>query len=345
MGYFKANLSNLISGELPGRKAERIPERESIRRARPDRRKFIALATLAAVAVVPMGAYLFRSTRKPLPSHPSWMPYESLYMDDEEIEQAVNHLLTSGRSPFDVVSQNPDPIYLAKVRNFDQSFVDDFYLSESQLKGFARTWQKINAVQQVVGHGNFNVLSFDDLLRWAEKTPAIGPFLEEEKDLLDKVFHEDARRYGFFGEKIDTNLTRRISKRDLAKISGTGQQLYRGDSFDLYQQLRRELGPDLILTSGIRGIPKQMYLFLGKALATGGNLSQASRSIAPPGYSWHGKGDFDVGRRGFGAGNFTSDFIMTPEYRKLASLGYIKPRYPRDNLLGVRFEPWHISVI
>jgi D-alanyl-D-alanine carboxypeptidase len=28
----------------------------------------------------------------------------------------------------------------------------------------------------------------------------------------------------------------------------------------------------------------------------------------------------------------------------LVELGYINMRYPEDNLLGVRYEPWHIKV-
>ncbi len=53
----------------------------------------------------------------------------------------------------------------------------------------------------------------------------------------------------------------------------------------------------MYLTSGVRGVAKQFILFLAKAEANGGNLSLASRSLAPPGYSYHGVGDFDVGEK------------------------------------------------
>ena len=105
------------------------------------------------------------------------------------------------------------------------------------------------------------------------------------------------------------------------------------------------MGDTVVLTSGVRGVAKQMYLFVNKAVDTGGNLSMASRSLAPPGYSFHGAGDFDVGKKGFGYRNFTEDFARTDEYKKLRDLGYIDIRYPMGNLYGVRYEPWHVKVV
>jgi LAS superfamily LD-carboxypeptidase LdcB len=89
---------------------------------------------------------------------------------------------------------------------------------------------------------------------------------------------------------------------------------------------------------------KQFLLFLNKAYRSRGNLSVASRSLAPPGYSFHGVGDFDVGQVGFGIANFSSRFTTTKVFKRLRDLGYIELRYPKGNLLGVRFEPWHIKV-
>lgn len=73
-------------------------------------------------------------------------------------------------------------------------------------------------------------------------------------------------------------------------------------------------------------------------------MSLASRSLAPPGYSYHAVGDFDVGEKGLGAANFSSRFAQSDTCTKLRELGYLKLRYPENNLLGVRFEPWHIKV-
>ena len=55
---------------------------------------------------------------------------------------------------------------------------------------------------------------------------------------------------------------------------------------------------------------KQMHLFLAKPRQSNGNLSKASSSLAPPGYSFHGIGDFDVGKIGLG-------LVMSPGISRL----------------------------
>ena len=74
-------------------------------------------------------------------------------------------------------------------------------------------------------------------------------------------------------------------------------------------------------------------------------LSMASRSLAPPGHSFHGIGDFDVGKKGYGHRNFTADFAETDEFKRLKQLGFVKIRYHETNPFGVRYEPWHVKVI
>ena len=64
----------------------------------------------------------------------------------------------------------------------------------------------------------------------------------------------------------------------------------KGRAEELYSDLRKKIGRDLVLTSGVRGVVKQMSLFMNKAISTNGNLSRASRSLAPPGHSFHGQG-------------------------------------------------------
>ena len=53
---------------------------------------------------------------------------------------------------------------------------------------------------------------------------------------------------------------------------------------------------------------------------------------------------FPIVQVGFGKGNFTERFVTTDVCHRLTQLEYIDLRYPRDNLLGVRFDPWHIKV-
>jgi len=131
----------------------------------------------------------------------------------------------------------------------------------------------------------------------------------------------------------------------VVKVRRTGNYLYKGLPLETYQKIRDDIGDQVILTSGVRSVIKQFMLFLGKAHESRGNLSMASRSLAPPGYSFHGIGDFDVGRVGLGAANFTEQFADTDVFKKLKDLGYIQLRYQDGNLFGVRFEPWHIRVL
>ena len=149
---------------------------------------------------------------------------------------------------------------------------------------------------------------------------------------------------GFWGEKPLKHLSAQIPKSKALKIPYTGNYLFRGPAHETYQKIKRKLGEPVILTSGIRSIIKQLHLFLKKTYASDYNLSMASRSLAPPGYSYHGVGDFDVGQIGFGVDNFTERFTTTEVCRKLEDLGYINLRYRKDNLLVVLFEPWHIKV-
>ena len=136
-----------------------------------------------------------------------------------------------------------------------------------------------------------------------------------------------------------------IDASKIQKLPGTGNYLFKGPPQQIYHQISHDIGDRVVLTAGIRGMAKQFYLFLGKVKKTGGNLSLASQTIAPPGYSYHGVGDFDVGQVGFGAANFTTRFSHTTVYKKMTQLGYVVFRYPQNNQLGVQFEPWHIQVV
>ncbi len=58
-----------------------------------------------------------------------------------------------------------------------------------------------------------------------------------------------------------------------------------------------DVGESLTLTSGVRSIVKQTKLFLDKIDSVDGNLSVASKSLAPPAYTYHSIADFDVGKK------------------------------------------------
>lgn len=247
---------------------------------------------------------------------------------------------------FDVSQLNDDQVetYLRKIRNFDAIFPSDIYLDPSYESLLLRTTQHLARVESYMGHGNFNLMSFDEMLQAGRNFPQIGAFDSEELNFLEEVFFANPTRYGFFGRKISQEITEVIPRQEVAKIPNSGHFLLKGESLNLYNKLRADVGQNLILTSGVRSNVKQMHLFLAKTIEANGNLSRASRSLAPPGHSYHGIGDFDIGKIGFGERNFTADFSDTEEYRKIARLGYVDIRYPTDNLFGVRFEPWHIKI-
>jgi len=234
--------------------------------------------------------------------------------------------------------------YLFRIRNPDMRHAGDVIAGDQSKATLRRVNAHLLKVRRVVGFGNFNVLGFDDMLRYARRYPKIGTFGHDELEMLEALFYEDAAQYGFYGEKPLGEITECIDRRDVVKIPRTGHYLFAGEPQKLYEKVRKQVGGRLVLTSGVRSVVKQMQLFVAKADRSDGNLSLASRSLAPPGYSFHGIGDFDVGVRGWGARNFTTEFATTDEFKRLLDLGYIEIRYPADNRLGVRFEPWHIKV-
>ncbi|MFA5902988.1 MAG: M15 family metallopeptidase [Desulfobacula sp.] len=234
---------------------------------------------------------------------------------------------------------------LIKQRLFDTPFEDDIFLEQSLLQTLDSSLTRLKRMQTVVGYSNFCLLDFDEALKIGKINAEIGEFSKPELDFLEMIFYSQGETYGFMGEKPIKTITGKISKSKVEKIPSTGNFLYQGRPVELYQEIKKQLGAEVVLTSGVRSVMKQFLLFLNKAKESRGNLSMASRSLAPPGYSFHGIGDFDVGQEGFGTRNFTEAFTQTNVYKKLIDLGYLKFRYERDNQLGVRFEPWHIEVV
>jgi hypothetical protein len=234
--------------------------------------------------------------------------------------------------------------YLHKMQNFDQPHAGDVILEKKELSLLAACVSRLKRLQYTVGHGNFHLLSFDEGLEVARSFPKVGSFTKEELDFLERIFYTDSSIYGFWGEKPIANMTTSINKKDVVRIPRSGNYLYKGAPHEMYEKARKSVGDKLYLTSGIRGVVKQFLLFLNKAESNKGNLSLASRSLAPPGYSFHGIADFDVGQIGYGALNFTGSFTTTEVFKKLDDLAYVTIRYPKENLKGVRFEPWHIKV-
>lgn len=239
----------------------------------------------------------------------------------------------------------PSERYFRKMAKFDDPHSADVLAGDDDFRMLQLTLRRINRVQSTVGYGNFNLLSFDKMLKVAKQHTSVENFTKVELHFLEKLFYVDASRYGFYGPKVLRNLSDDIDRSKTVYIRGSGQRIFKGRALERYKSIKKTIGPDLVLTSGVRSVVKQLFLFMNKAERAKGNLSLASRSLAPPGYSFHAIGDFDVGKRGLGGANFTDAFSRTDVYHRLVDLGYVQMRYPQRNLLGVRFEPWHIRVL
>lgn len=223
--------------------------------------------------------------------------------------------------------------------------VQDRYLEDKYLNVFKSVQEKITLVQTLIGYGNFNIVSFDyanKVLRYSKNGTR---FTKDELDFIEHIFYYDPSYHGFYGDRVTPNLTDEINTKEIEKIAYTGHYLYKGKPMETYDQLTKDVGPTLYLTSGVRSVVKQLKLFLDKLDSVDLNLSKASRSIAPPAFTYHAIGDFDVGKMGLGSDNFTEKFSYTDEFTHMMTLKYIDMRYTVDNKDGVRYEPWHVKIV
>ena len=273
--------------------------------------------------------------------------------DNPPVGVSNNHNIAEKAQPIETPSENiavhksKEEIlneYIKKMRAFNKSHMDDLYLDGKEFQLLKSSAIKIMRLKKVVGHGNFYLLSFDEALKIARTYPSLKNFTKREINFLEKLFYMDASIFGFFDKKPLRSLTHRIKKRKVVKVSRTGNYLFKGLPVKMYKKIKKDAGRQAVLTSGVRSVMKQFQLYLNKAYQSNGNMSLASRFLAPPGYSYHGVSDFDIGQKGYGVHNFTERFTRTEVFKRLENLDYISLRYTEDNLLGVRFEPWHIKV-
>jgi len=224
-------------------------------------------------------------------------------------------------------------------------FSNDVILSKTEWKTLVSLNKRLKKLKSYVGYANFNIISYKSALYYGRNYSYIGTFTKDELDLMDRLFYESPRKYGFYGHKTCDNINNYVSTKDIIKIPHTGHFLYKGKPKEDYDKLIKDVGDTLILTSGVRNVIKQLSLYVDKIYRTHGNITRASYSIAPPAYSYHTISDFDVGKKGFGYLNFTAKFETTQEFINMTKLDYIGMRYKKNNKDGVRFEPWHVEVI
>jgi hypothetical protein len=232
--------------------------------------------------------------------------------------------------------------------SFAKEFIEkdrDIYLSHDDFATLNSLEHRLRKLRSFVGFGNFNFISFDQARYYARNYSAIGRFTTKELALIEKLFYSNPNKFGFYGDKTVDNITNVISSKELFKVPYSGHYIYKGKALDDYNRIINDVGDNLILTSGVRNVVKQLSLYISKIKRVNGNISKASTIIAPPAYSYHSISDFDIGKKGWGYKNFTSQFARTAEFYKMIKLDYINIRYTLNNKDGVRFEPWHVEVI
>lgn len=268
------------------------------------------------------------------------VPKDSIEVIKEDIKknEENNSLANNPIEESDVKVEKDELITKEKIETHN------IYIDEKKYNSALSISNKLRDIQRYIGYGNFNLISFDEMLKVPQYS-GVKHFTKEEIEFLEYIFYYDPKFHGFYGERVSHKITDAVNKKDVIKIPHTGHFLFKGEPHKTYLRMCEDIGETLILTSGIRSIVKQSKLFIDKLKKEEGNLSQTSKSLAPPAFTYHSIADFDVGKKGFGYANFTSRFALTEEFFKMRKLEYIDIRYTIKNLDGVRYEPWHVKVI
>lgn len=190
----------------------------------------------------------------------------------------------------------------------------------------------------------------------------LGQLNPGERRLVKQIFSINPRELGFKGAFHSLEKPRSLVKvaPRTYKLQGqeksTGTQYCPEASYGDYQmmmaQMRRELGRELFIDSGYRSPGRQAYnFFCYLAKNHDYSLERTARLNALPGYSEHNAPvnnavDFinADGINGDNPGQTPEDFERLPEYQWLLAHAYefnFHLSYPRDNQLGISFEPWH----
>jgi len=194
------------------------------------------------------------------------------------------------------------------------------------------------------------IMSFDFLFKLLNK---------DEKILVKKFQDINPLIYGFKGhylgiQSVPKNLVaiRGQKYKSKDKIKKIGTQYLPKPVFEVYKKLNSALFKDtkkkLLVDSGYRSPAYQLITFLWYLKFHKFNFSKTIKRVALPGYSEHGFPkrqaiDF-ITTDGIPSDEKPLDFAKTIEYNWLLKnankFGFYQS-YPRNNKLGVMFEPWH----
>lgn len=130
-------------------------------------------------------------------------------------------------------------------------------------------------------------------------------------------------------------------------VVGPGLELQRdaGEALLAMQDAARTEGIDLVLLSGFRSLALQKQLFFDVKSQRNQSASERARVSAPPGYSEHSTGyAVDLGDGAAPQANLSESFEQTAAFAWLqgnAARFHFVLSFPRGNVQGVNYEPWH----
>jgi zinc D-Ala-D-Ala carboxypeptidase len=134
---------------------------------------------------------------------------------------------------------------------------------------------------------------------------------------------------------------------DLVSITNNGIRLRKAAAKQFQNMISaaRSQGVNIVVISGFRSISEQKHLFFDVKAQRGQVAAKRATVSAPPGYSEHHTGyAVDLGDSGVPATNLNQNFENTRAYKWLqanAARYSFEISFPRNNIQGVSYEPWH----
>jgi LAS superfamily LD-carboxypeptidase LdcB len=214
--------------------------------------------------------------------------------------------------------------------------------------------KKAPLIREKEADGTLPLLTFKELY---------GDLDKKEKKFLKKILRlkpEDlgvkTPLQGFSPEnpdvvKVPVQTLEINGKKTTLAAQYSGRRAYK--AFErMAEAMERDLGKRLFIESGFRSSAYQLYSFVLYLREHKYSLRETATLNALPGYSEHGNPknqalDF-INAKGINGDGNPKAFTALPEYQWLKEHAYAYGfvlSYPRNNPLGLSFEPWHWKYI